>query len=63
MNTELENMLKEAVVDEFKPLFPNILHEGLRKTMINMGRLLSETERDVDIVSCVGVAMYCLCGR
>jgi len=55
-------MLKEVVVDELKPLFP-VFHEGLRKTTINMVRFLSETERDVDIVPCVGVAMYCLCDR
>jgi len=61
MDNELESTLKEAVVDELKPLFPNVFHEGLRKTTINMVRFLSETERDVDIVSCVGVAMYCLC--
>jgi hypothetical protein len=58
MDNELESMLKEAVVDELKPLFPNVFHEGLRKITINMVRLLSETEHDIDIVSRVGVAMY-----
>jgi hypothetical protein len=51
VRNELKSMLKEAVVDEFKPLFPQIFHEGLRKTMINMGRFITEAERDVDMVS------------